>query len=119
MTSYLWSELNDICSFTITEASFNPTLDLRLSNFRNFQTLCNIYMEGPGSATINSAAHPKHLVGPTVVLPDKKRNAYSNFFPVQFTFLGSSNLINKIVTTGRFVTKLQYDVKEYPYLYLA
>ena len=52
-------------------------------------------------------------------IPNKKRYTYSDFFPVQFTFLDSCNLINKILPTCWFVMKLLYDINEYPYLYLA
>ena len=52
-------------------------------------------------------------------LSPTKRETYSVTFSVQLTFLASSNFIHKIVTTCRFVTKLQYDIDEYPYVYLV
>ena len=58
------------------------------------------------------------LTLPLSNIPDK-RETHTVTFSVQFTFIGSSNLINTIVTTGRFVTELQYGIKEYPYLFLA
>ena len=48
-----------------------------------------------------------------------KRNAFSKIFPFSLHVFGSSNFINKIVITCRFVTKLQYDIDEYPYVNLA
>ena len=40
---------------------------------------------------------------PKVIQYTTKKKRTQCLFPVQFTFLGSSNLINKICTTGRFL----------------
>ena len=45
---------------------------------------------------------------------EKERHTVA-FSRSAYFFLGSSNFINKIVTTYRFVTKLLYDFNEYPY----
>ena len=51
-------------------------------------------------------------------IPDKKE-MLTVVFSHSVYLLGSCNLINKIVTTCRFVTELQFDINEYPYLYFA
>ena len=50
-----------------------------------------------------------------ILYPTKKKKRIQYIFPcIQF-----SNVIIKIVTTCRFITKLQYDINEYPNLYIC
>ena len=55
-----------------------------------------------------------HVVACKLYIPNKEET-HTVTFSCLVCFLGSSNFINKIITTFRFVTKLQYDIHEYPY----